>query len=185
MYNFDCYFQLDSAITILVSQFHRKNQPVVSRTLPVISLFGSFNYAGWVGMITFPTLAKNITFRDWSMSWCKRYTVSGCWLLLAHESRGWYSISQKNTNAFEHNKCFTSALVFGYWLMNHVIFLKLGQKWLLLQAEQNNFFHSKWSGLKVIILSETSCHLLTCLAFNKILSDLEINQMIYEPPTNN
>ena len=39
----------------------------------------------------------------------------------------------------------TSVLFFGCWLMNHVTYLKLRQKLLLLNAEQNhNYFHSKW-----------------------------------------
>ena len=54
-------------------------------------------------------------------------------------------------------RCSTSVLVFGCWLMSHVIYLQLRQKWLLLQAQQINFFQSKWPGLKkIIILSENS-----------------------------
>ena len=65
-------------------------------------------------------------------------------------------------------RCFTSVSVVGCWLMNHVIYLKLRQKELLLQAEQINFIHSKWSGLKkIIILSENSFHLWICSAFDK------------------
>ena len=45
-------------------------------------------------------------------------------------------------------RCSTSVLVFGCWLMNHVIHLKLRQKQLLLQAEKINLLCSKWSGLK-------------------------------------
>ena len=43
--------------------------------------------------------------------------------------------------------------------MNNVIYLKLKQKQLLLQAEQITYFQSECSGLKkIFILSENNCH---------------------------
>ena len=41
-------------------------------------------------------------------------------------------------------RCSTSVLVFGCWLINHVIYLELRQKWLLLQAEKISFFTQVW-----------------------------------------
>jgi hypothetical protein len=53
--------------------------------------------------------------------------------------------------------------------MNHEIYLKLRQTLLLLQAEQMNFCHSKWPGVKnIIILSVLSDQLLTAVIFVSI-----------------
>ena len=45
-------------------------------------------------------------------------------------------------------------------LLNHVIYLKLRKTLLFLQAEQMNFFHSKWPEMKkVVLLNENSVNL--------------------------
>ena len=48
-----------------------------------------------------------------------------------------------------------SVLVFGCWLMNPVIYLKLRLRKLLLQAERNNLFSVK---MVIIILSGDKSH---------------------------
>ena len=53
--------------------------------------------------------------------------------------------------------------LFGSWITS---FISSWEKKLLLQAEQINFFHSKWSGLKkIIILTENSCHFVNLFSF--------------------
>ena len=52
----------------------------------------------------------------------------------------------ETTRLYRWSSC---VLVYFSWLMDHVIYLKLRQKLLLLQAEQINFFRSKWPGLKI------------------------------------
>ena len=63
------------------------------------------------------------------------------------------------------------------WL-NHVIYLKLRKTLLFLQAEQMNFFHSKWPEMKkVVLLNENSVNLwIWSASISKTLFQLKVRQ---------
>ena len=86
-------------------------------------------------------------------------------------------------------RCSTSVLVFCCWLKNHVIYLKMSQKYCSYKLSKLTFFYLKWSGLKkIIILSKNNWHfaIFFCLIFRiRYLSQLEINHVIYEPAAKN
>ena len=53
----------------------------------------------------------------------------------------------------------------------------------MLQAEQINIFHSKWSEFKeIVVLSKDSCHFLNFFSFQQelFLHEFETNHVIYE-----
>ena len=69
--------------------------------------------------------------------------------------------------------CSTYVSVVGCWFMNHVIYLKLRQKWLLLK--------------RIISFCENSCHFVNLFGLKRklFLSHFEINPVIQEPTANN
>ena len=86
-------------------------------------------------------------------------------------------------------RCSTFVLVFGCWLMNHVIYLKLRQNQFCYKLSKwTRYFESKWSDLKeIFILSENNCHFVIFFRFQQelFLSQLEICHVIHEPVAKN
>ena len=74
-------------------------------------------------------------------------------------------------------KCSTSVLVFCCLLTNHMIYLKLRQKVLLLQAEQISFLRKSSLWVKIVN------NLWICIAFNTRSFCLSLRFMCQEPKT--
>ena len=64
----------------------------------------------------------------------------------------------------------TFVLFLGGWLINHVILSQSETKTIVATTEQIKFFHSKWPGLKkIIVVSEKSCHFVNFQSFSREL----------------
>ena len=75
-----------------------------------------------------------------------------------------------------------SCLFLNFLLLLHFLF-----SFICSLFEQTNFFQTKWSGLKkIIIFSENSCHFVDLFSFFQVLllSQLKISHVIHEPTAN-
>ena len=73
--------------------------------------------------------------------------------------------------------CSTFPLVFGFWELIHVIFLKLRKKELLANSQYDNYFHSKPHPRT--ILSGNSCHFMNLFSFANSFLFLRITKITW------